>query len=724
MKRDLLSAGAVQYRLVVAVLLIGSLAGCSVSGRARPQPPAEDFSALAPILVPDLPYALSSVPITPENADRVALVGEVASRGLPLMLASAPDGRVLAVGTSRGIYLHDAQTLEQQRFLEAPARAFVSFSPFVVSFSPDGRRLAAYAMSVPHQVRVWRLDDGALVGSLDLQKAGTTIYPTSLAFSADGEQLYAGYYNLWWEHTILAWRPESESAGRKAFQFDLGSGWKANVVRLIIAPAHDLVVFALFGKVEVHRLSQPQRLFAVEASPEEVRSAALSPNGRRLAIAFTGPKLQLWDLPAGKLLRELPISGKVLAAHLEFSPDGQRLIGALDNNVYIWSLDRAEAAPDVVALERNVKITNAQFSPDPAVIHVLLADGLRNVRIANGTAVRAIGEYLGRLHGIAFSADGRWLAGAFDHQIALWRVQDGALLRTTAPFASELSGFRVGDLALSGPAPVADAVFSPDLHAAIYSILGDLTIGDERGRGGSVQVRGADGALRQTLSGYVNVYARLAISPDGRFLAGGDKKGVVLLWRLSDGLNVRVLRGHREAIVGLAFSPDNRLLVTAGSEESVKVWDVASGRERQVVLRNAGDARIAAIALSPTGRRLAVLTKQSFTRGGVAFWEADEVGSFSFVRALDVEGMEINFPLLDRPSVPIAFSPDGALLAIANDKLTYLVDAEQALLKRVLNTDEDAAALAFSPDGRLLALATENGRVLLYGVPRGERVRG
>jgi len=710
MKRDLLSAGAVQYRLVVAVLLIGSLAGCSVSGRARPQPPAEDFSALAPILVPDSPYALPSVPITPENADRASLVGEMAGLGRPSTLASAPDGRMLAVGTSRGVYLYDAQTLAQRRFLEAPAVTFVSFSP-------DGRRLAAYAMSVPHQVRVWRLDDGALVGSLDLQEAGTTIYPTSLAFSADGEQLYAGYYNLRWKHTILAWRPESESAGRKAFQFDPGSGWQANVVRLIIAPAHDLVVFALFGKVEVHRLSQPQRLFAVEASPEEVRSAALSPDGRRLAIAFTGPKLQLWDLPAGKLLRELPISGKVLAAHLEFSPDGQRLIGALDNNVYIWSLDRAEAAPDVVALERNVEITNAQFSPDPAVIHVLLADGLRNVRIANGTAVRAIGEYLGRLHGIAFSADGRWLAGAFDHQIALWRVQDGALLRITVSFASELPShrYRFGSVELSGSAPVADAVFSPNLHAAIYAFFG---VGDrERRRGGLVQVRGANGALRQTLSGYINEYARLAISPDGRFLAGGDEKGVVLLWRLSDGLNVRVLRGHREAIVGLAFSPDNRLLVTAGSEESVKVWDVASGRERQVVLRNAGDARIAAIALSPTGRRLAILTKASRIMGRVALWEADEVGSFSFVRALDIEGMDVNFPLLDRPFVPMAFSSDGALLAIANDKLAYLVDAEQALLKRVLNTDEDAAALAFSPDGRLLALATKDGQVLLYGVP-------
>jgi WD40 repeat protein len=234
-------------------------------------------------------------------------------------------------------------------------------------------------------------------------------------------------------------------------------------------------------------------------------------------------------------------------------------------------------------------------------------------------------------------------------------------------------------------------------------------------------VRGADGALRQTLSGYVNEYARLAISPDGRFLAGGDKKGVVLLWRLSDGLNVRVLRGHREAIVGLAFSPDNRLLVTASLDESVKVWDVASGRERQVVLRNAGDARVAAIALSPTGRRLAVLTKLSElsrVTSRVAFWEADESGSFSFVRALDVEGLDINFPVFGRPFfVAMAFSPDGALLAISSGKYIYLVDPERALLKWVTYRDEDVEVLAFSPDGRLLALATENGRVLLYGVP-------
>jgi WD40 repeat protein len=190
----------------------------------------------------------------------------------------------------------------------------------------------------------------------------------------------------------------------------------------------------------------------------------------------------------------------------------------------------------------------------------------------------------------------------------------------------------------------------------------------------------------------------------------------VLLWRLSDGLNVRVLRGHRAPIVGLAFSSDGRLLATAGAEESVKVWEVASGRERQVVLHDPDNSsRVASIALLPTDRRLAIL-KASLIAGKVAFWEADEAGAFRFARAVKIEGMEVAFPLLDRPDARMAFSPDGRLLAVANDEYTYLVDADQASLKRVIKTDSDVEALAFSPDGRLLALATE-GSVLLHGVP-------
>ena len=696
---------------LTALILAGGLAGCSVLQSPQPTPPAENFSALSPVLTTDRPYAIPDAPITPENADRLALVGTLAGLGAPRALAGSPDGRLLAVGTARGICLHDAQTLDQRRFLEAPSVKFVSISP-------DGRLLAAYSAD-PHKVRVWRLDDGAPVGSLDIQPPrATTIYPAGIAFSPAGEQVYAAYYDFSKRMTILACQPERESAGREVFAFDPGFGWEANLNRLIIAPAYDLVVIALFGRVEVHRLSQRQRLFAIEASPEEVRSAALSPDGRQLVVGLTGRKVQLWGIAEGKLLREFVVpEGQIWASQLAFSSDGRQLMAALDNNVYIWPLDRAEATPSIVRLEPGVEILDAQFSSAPSIVHVLLEDELRNVRTADGTTARVVGEYLRRPRGIAFSADGQWLAGAFDYRIGLWRVRDGALLRTTAPFASEVPSSKFGDVVLSGPAPVADAVFSSDLQTAIFSVAGDITTSDKRGRGGLVQVRSANGALRQTLRGYTNQYARLAISPDGRFVAGGDHKGVVLVWRLSDGLNLRVLRGHREPIVGLEFSPDGRLLVTAGQNESVRVWEAASGRERQV-LHASRDSGVASIALSSTGQRLAVLMGESLTSqsGKVAFWEADEVGALNFARELEIKGLKVTFPLFDRPRKPMMFSPDSRLLAFADDEYIYLVDADQASLKRVIKVDSDVQALAFSPDGRLLALAME-GSVLLHGVP-------
>ncbi len=699
----------VVHHWLATAALVGGLAGCGVASSPQPQPVAEDFAALTPVLAASQPYALPDAPITTANADQLGLVGILANRGEPRALAKSPNGRLLALGTTRGVYLHDARTLAEQRFLDAPPVR-------LVSFSPDGRLLAVYAESALHQTRVWRLDDGALVSSLDIQPAqGTSIYPAGIAFSPDGEQVYAAYFDFSKRITILAWQLGHESAGREVFAFDPGFGWEANLSRLIIAPAYDLVIIALFGRVEVHRLSQQQRLFTVEAPPEEVRSAALSPDGRQLVVGLTGGKVQSWEVPEGKLLREFVIpEGRLWASHLTFSPDGRQLMAALDEDVYIWSLlNPAEAAPSIVKLEPGAEILDAQFSPDPSVVHVLLKDELRNAWVADGTTAQVIGEYLRGAKGIAFSADGQWLAGAFEYRIGLWRVRDGVLLRRTASFASEMPSSKFGDVVLSAPAPVADAIFSSDLRTAIFSVAGDVTF-SKRGRGGLVQVRSANGVLRQTLRGYIHGYARLAISLDGRLMAGGDEKGVVLVWRLTDGLNLRALRGHREPIVGLAFSPDGRLLITAGLDESVKVWDVTSGRERQAV-HASRDSRVVSIALSPTGQRLAVLTRASRISAQVAFWEADKGGALNFARELKIEGVEILVPLLDRPHNPMMFSPDGRLMAFADDENVYLVDADQASLKWVIKADSEVQALAFSPDGRLLALATADGGLLLYG---------
>ena len=78
--------------------------------------------------------------ISPENADQVVELARL-GKGSIEAVAYTPDGQLLVVASTLGIYLYDAETLEQARHIEAEVTPGLDVSVQML-ISPDGTILA------------------------------------------------------------------------------------------------------------------------------------------------------------------------------------------------------------------------------------------------------------------------------------------------------------------------------------------------------------------------------------------------------------------------------------------------------------------------------------------------------------------------------------------------------------------------------------------------------
>lgn len=484
----------------------------------------------------------------------------------------SPDGTLLAVGTSVGVWLYDVRTHAELALLTKGTAAVTA-----VAFSPHRTMLAS--ASSDGTIHLWDTRTYQLKVTL-AEQTSTAV----LAFSPDGAILASG------GREILLW--DVDTLKSKPMR-----GEQKGFVQ-IIAFSPDGVTLASDGPGNELRLwdTRTRQLKAVltdtEESMESISSIAFSPDGALLAGGDSNNKIHLWDTKTGAHKTTLTGSDNRSAWALAFSPDGATLASANWEMIELWDTKTGTQKTPLTQPGAffTAFFTNLAFSPDGATLTSCGADGKIRSWDTQTWENKTTLTHTQRMHAIALSPEGATLATGGDEEIWLWDV-------ATRQIKTALSGHT---------ASIDFLAFSPDgttltSKSCAEILLWDAQTGERRGT-----------FLAHTEQPLYSVSN--ALSPDGTKFALGKSDGTAQLWSLSDE-RVATLTKHTKWVGGIAFSIDNSVLATGGSDGTIQLWDVATGQHKDTFAQEPWDS-VSALAFSPDGR---VLTS-GHSRGGIRLW--------------------------------------------------------------------------------------------------------
>jgi WD40 repeat protein len=442
---------------------------------------------------------------------------------------------------------------------------------------------------------------------------------------------------------------------------------------------------------------------------QPISALAFSRTGKTL-VSVGGPDIHFWDAATGRPRRAVHQLADVVA----MSPDGARLATGSDRSVRLYSMETGAAIRSVG--DNFGPFQALAFSPDGKLLAGSTATpaGPTQVwRVSDGSPLLQLHE--GAV-GLALSPDGKLLAACSEEPrpaIRLVRLADGRelfRLREAGAYPSFSANGQLLAARCRGAAvacwrvPAGKEVFRfkyeyAGIDVVLFAPRGRLLAAMLAHRSVRVWDMGPGKERHRFPASRWGwpLGAPLAFSPDAKFLAAGGGDDRLRLWDVATGKRSRRLAVDDDPRA-LAFSPDGRRLAAGGGGNTVHVWDLATGKELNPT--NGHHAPVKAVVFSTDGKRL-------FSGGEDESLRTWEPTTGRRLQRSDAHPEGVR---------SLALSPDGKVLAsIGEHNPIRFWDARTGRLLREFESELPInSTLVFSPDGRWLAAGVTG---------RGERVR-
>lgn len=445
----------------------------------------------------------------------------------------------------------------------------------------------------------------------------------------------------------------------------------------------------------------PQLEMEMETLHPDVRQLLWSGDGRFLLSYSWGSseasQYQLWDAAAGKLLGK--ISARAYDSLYDWSADGRYLIlDGWPDAPYVFDTTSRESiltlpnptfsfgaalSPDnsLIAYSTDLKVepdndNSHEYSYILVVKNMLTGEEILS-KVIEPTRERTVSSY----EKIAFSADGRYVAGANFFSMDIWDL-------TTKQIVGQLP------LTVSWPELVLFSTDNAYVGVAGFDGVQVWSLKD-----------GVEVTLQHPLEG---VLQTLRFSTDSEYLVGTrqekwdageggswyEGKNGTQVWEMATGQEILHLP---EVNVGASFISDTHNLLTANEADTIQVWDIDSGK----LLIQSQLAEQQSVALHPTEGYIAGVNG----KGEIHVWSPEPFFATQTIYPMTVSE---NYRAPDNLSL-MAYFPDGTILATASwDGIIRFWDSETGQEQDVLSGTSTIRKLVFSPSGNNMVIGGGN----------------